>query len=261
VVSPATDADVVVIDDPSPAHASARAARARRRGACVVHIADGMRSPAAADLTVDGRVQAPSAERAAHLSGPRFCVVDPRTRVARRPLGRRQGVLIALGGGVHVRHLAADLVAAITVQCPGVDIRVAAGLLRGQRPPLSGGRWLVRRHGLVDAMAQADVVVAGGGITLQESCAVGAATIGLAVVRAQRPAIVALGRRGAVVDGGGPTKTRTSTTRVARAVARLLWDGRYRKALATHGRRAIDGKGATRVARAIVRLVEEHRRG
>ena len=64
VVPGSTDADVVVIDDPSPTHVTTRAAGARRRGAVVVHIADGVTSPGIADLVIDGRVQAPKIGRA-----------------------------------------------------------------------------------------------------------------------------------------------------------------------------------------------------
>ena len=163
-------------------------------------------------------------------------------------------MLVALGGGAHVRRAAVTLVAAIVSSCPDADVSVAAGLTDGPLPQLPAGRWVVQRSGLVRTIALADVVIAGGGITLQEACALGVPTIGLAVVRAQRPAIVSLARRGAVIDGGGPSLTSGTARRVARAVARVLSDAADRRNLARQGRRAIDGQGATRVARAIARL-------
>lgn len=264
LVDAAQAADVVVVDDPSPRQADARARQAARRGMRVVRIRDGARSSGPADLVVDLRVAAASVSNASHLSGPRYCVIDPAVRQVRRTGGTgRPRVLVALGGGAHVRRLAVSLVAAIAATCPDADVRVAAGLTAGPLPPLPGGRWVVQREGLVAAMARVDVVVAGGGITLQEACALGVPTIGLAVVRAQRPAIAAMARRGAVIDGGGPSPSRVSAGRVARAVARVLGTPAERRTLATRARRTIDGRGASRVARAIVRLAgkSEGRRG
>jgi spore coat polysaccharide biosynthesis predicted glycosyltransferase SpsG len=254
--------DVVIVDDPSPVHARSSATRARRLGIPVVCISNGGTPVTPADLVVDGRVDASSSASTARLSGARYCIIDSRVRRARRHrTSRRPRVLMALGGGEHVRRVATRLVAALAARCPDAEICVAAGLMPGRLPRLVGGRWIVQRDGLTGWLASSDVVVAGGGITLQEACALGVPTVGMAVVAAQRPAIAALARRGAIVDGGGPGGGRATAGRVAEAVESFIASKELRRRMSVRGRRAIDGLGVTRVARAIERLARQQGRG
>jgi spore coat polysaccharide biosynthesis predicted glycosyltransferase SpsG len=190
------------------------------------------------------------------LAGPRYCLLDPAIaarRTARRANGNR--LLIALGGGAHVRRVARRLTTEIAGRCPAARIDVAAGFAAGAPPVLRHGRWVTGRRGLTTALAASEVAVVAGGVTLAEACALGVPAVGVAVVAAQRPAIRACARAGAVVDAGGSADTPETAERVAEVVAALLDDSQRRERLASRARVLVDGRGAERVARRIRQLV------
>ena len=95
-------------------------------------------------------------------------------------------MLVALGGGHHVRRVAQQLVLAIRRCTTDVSISVAAGFSRGRRPTLRGARWLSARTGLTQALVDCDVAIVAGGVTLYEACALGTPAVALAVVPEQR---------------------------------------------------------------------------
>ena len=223
---------VVVIDEPSGRHTRAIAERARHCGHRPVPIA--------------GLALMPS-----------YSVVDPslarlkllrdgvqRPRSANASAGRTR-VLIALGGGAHVFSLAGHISRVLAERVEGVTVVAAAGFAgRSRKPALTGGRWISAPAGLKKEFARATVAIVAGGVTLQEACAAGVPAVALPVVPAQRPAIRWLAARGAVVaparvDAVGP------------CVARLIADRRRRRRLSSAGRRAVDGRGALRLAQLI----------
>jgi spore coat polysaccharide biosynthesis predicted glycosyltransferase SpsG len=116
-------------------------------------------------------------------------------------------------------------------------------------------------EGLAAALRDADVAVVAGGVSLYEACAVGTAAVATAVVPAQRPCIEAFVRAGAILDGGHVGRAPAiAATRVARAVARLVGDAGARRSLTANARRLVDGGGAARVAKHIVRVRQSIRR-
>jgi spore coat polysaccharide biosynthesis predicted glycosyltransferase SpsG len=246
--------DLLIVDDPSPRHARTWLLRATRAGRPAATIHDLRTGDQAADLVVDGRVTArPSRRGGTALRGPRFTVLDPgvaAARAARRPhrATRRPRVLIALGGGSHIFAVVQPLVADIARRCPGVTITVAAGFCRQSRPALRGARWIGRPDGLTWDLAESDVAVVGGGVTLYEACAIGAPAVALAVVPAQRAAIRAFAARGAAIDAGALADGVLAAGRAAAAVAGLLGDAPARRRCSAAARRLIDGRGALRVA-------------
>ena len=249
------DGDVLIVDDPSPAHAGAWLRRAARAGVPAATIHDlGIGSRAAA-VIVDGSITRTPVGVARALCGPRFSVLDPRVpaaRAARRQRGdgrlpRR--VLIALGGGSHVLAAARPLVNEIARRCPNAVIEVVAGLCRNApRPPLSAARWIERPDGLSADLAACDVAVVGGGVILYEACAIGVPVVALAVVAAQRPAVAGFAARGAAIDAGALMDGPIAIGRAAAGVARLLGDSRARRRRASVARTIVDGQGARRVA-------------
>ncbi len=238
-------AAVLVVDDPSPSHARAWLARARKASTPAVSMTDGRRAPR-------GAVAVPG--------GPEHVVLDRRVRRARvARLRRRRSsasrrVLVALGGGAQVFAAVRPLVAAVRRRCPGVAIAVAAGFSRsGPLPRLQGARWIRRPQGLSRDLLRADAAVVAGGVTLYEACAIGVPSVALAVVPAQQPAIRALAARGAVVDAVSNGRvTRRAIERTAAALAGVLEHG---DALASAAREAVDGRGALRVSARIRALV------
>ena len=198
--------DLIVIDDPSASDAARWVRRAR---------GSAFRSPSIHDLGL-ARVPSDLSDRrqlsAACVRGARAGrsagagVRDSRpgdSRSARAPCAARPlAVLIALGGGAHVRASASP--------APGhrrrgaaAAIDIAGGLRPARRrralPPRC--RWIVapRRPGR-ELLARAAVAVVAGGVTLYEACALGTPIVRSPVVPAQRPATRGVRRAGAAID-------------------------------------------------------------
>jgi spore coat polysaccharide biosynthesis predicted glycosyltransferase SpsG len=246
--------DLLVVDDPSPRSAHDWLVRAKRAGTSAATIHDLGIGSRAADLIIDGSVTArPRRGRAITLRGPRFTVLDLRVASARAERRRRRTsdrgrVLIALGGGSYIFSVVQPLVDDIARRCPGATITVAAGFCRQTRTALGAARWIDRPDGLVRDLAKSDVAVVGGGVTLYEACAIGVPTVAIAVVPAQRAAVAAFARRGAVIDAGALAEQGMVVSKAGAAVARLLRDASARRRSSSAGRRLIDGRGAIRIA-------------
>jgi len=189
---PVASADLLVVDDPSPTEAQAWVRRARRLGVLSVGIQDAGASDCGADLVVDGGVCGQPTRSLRRLVGSRYCLLDTQRRTP--PRGRRHDgtrVLIALGGGVHVRRLARRLASAVADRCPSAEIVVASGFVTSPLPKLRRGRWIASATGLTSHFHGSNVAVVAGGQTLYEACSLGVPSVSLAVVDAQRRAIVA----------------------------------------------------------------------
>ena len=260
--------DVLIVDDPSPAHARAWLRRAARAGVPAATIHDLGVGSRAADVIVDGSITRTPIGLARALCGPRFAVIDPRVPEARAARRRRGGhslprrVLIALGGGSHVLAAARPLVNEIVRRCPNAVIDVVAGLGRNApRPLLGAARWIERPDGLSADLAACDVAIVAGGVTLYEACAIGVPVVALAVVAAQRPAVAGFAARGAVIDAGALMDGPSAIGRAAEGVVRLLGDSRARRRRASVARNIVDGHGARRVALRIRALARNRASG
>ena len=235
---------LLVVDDPSRAATRQWVERARRVGMPVATIHDLGRGYEPSDLIVDGSIR-PGTRRGSTpaLLGPDFAILHPSFATVRKsvqPDPRR--VLIALGGGVHVRRVAWRLCREIALRAPGADIRVARGFVSNRREPaLPAGRWVSAPDGLAAELSQAAVAVVAGGVTLYEACALGVPVVGLAVTAAQRVPVRSMARQRAVIEGASIVQT-------AIAVARLLSDERLRQKHSKSARALVDGHGAFRVA-------------
>jgi spore coat polysaccharide biosynthesis predicted glycosyltransferase SpsG len=177
-------------------------------------------------------------------------ILDPSVfearRRSRRPVPFR--VLIALGGGAHVRSVAARLAAALAVRVPNVQVRAACGFTADRRAPLVHGRWIAAPDGLADELSQATVVVTAGGVTLFEACALGVPAVALALTASQRLTIQIVVRAGAAVDAGPRPASAAAIGRAASAAASLLVDPDACSRMAVAGRRLVDGRGVFRAA-------------
>src|SRR5690606_17463728 len=98
-------------------------------------------------------------------------------------------------------------------------------------------------------LARASVAVVAGGVTLYEAAALGVPVVAVPVVAGQRPAVAAFDRAGAAV-AASPGSPRA----IARAAVVLLRDPSRAGQLGRRGRRLVDGRGAERVASALMRL-------
>lgn len=256
-------ADLLVVDDPSFEHGKAWIARARRAGVPTVSVHDDVEVHDA-DLVVCGAIgiDAPTTNGIV-LNGVKFYLLgrgltraghSQTSRLSRRA----PRVLIALGGGQHVRGLARQLVDAIRSTNSDASIVVAAGFSRGSRPTLRGARWLSARNGLAAALRASDVAIVGGGVTLYEACALGIPVVGFAVVPGQHRAIRAFADRGAVIEATGEGESAIESA--AEGVAELISSRRLRETLSARACRLVDGRGAARVADRIRRLMANEER-
>lgn len=253
--------DLLVVDDPSAARTGAWVRRARTHGVAVATIHDGLPPQATPDLAIDGSAVSRHADDTRRVAGPSFVILrdaDPRRSTRLAPVTPPR-VLVALGGGAHVRHVGARVAAAIARRRPDATVDLAAGFMPGRLPRLpSGCRWIAAPDGLADALAGASVSVVAGGITLYEACALGTPAVAVAVVRAQQPAIDAVVRARAALTTrlDGPD----GADRVARLVCELIDQPVLRRTLRRNAQRLIDGRGAARVVARLSRLIHRHRR-
>jgi len=246
--------DVLVVDDPVAADARRWIRCARRAGCRVVTVHDLGLGARDGDLVVDGSiVRAARATRGRALRGPRFAILDPVFASGPRPAGRGGAprVLIALGGGPRVA-LARAIAQGVRRGAPHAQIRIAGGF--AATTAIGGGpvTWTGPLNGLADELAQCDVAVVGGGVSVYEACACGVAAVAVPVVDSQRPTV-----RGVQARGVARGATRTPVAEhAAREVLDLLAQPLVRRRLAAHARRMFDGGGASRVAGAVRRLVQ-----
>lgn len=252
-------AGVLVVDDPIAGQASRWMQAARQAGRPVASLHDLGLGCLESDLVIDGsaalspRLAATPAEV---LSGPAYAVLNPSVMTWRRKKTARREplrVLIALGGGPHA-GLAAEIAEVIVAGDPEVQVRIATGFVAGGRDQLRvipRVCWLGRHVGLGEELARADVAVVGGGVTLYEACAIGTAAVAVPVVDAQRETIAAFVEKGAAT---GIVEGPVVAEAVARLVLELAMDTRRRNRICRQGARLVDGMGAMRAARAVLRL-------
>jgi spore coat polysaccharide biosynthesis predicted glycosyltransferase SpsG len=250
---------LLIIDDPSAAHTRTWVRRARRLRIPVATIQDGGALHAASDLAIDGSAVSPHCDRPRRLAGPAFAVLrgGSRRRVIGTRVGSRPHIVIALGGGIHVRRLGARVAAEIVRRRPQARVDLAAGFIAGNRPSLPRGcRW-VGSDQLAAALSSSSVCVVSGGVTLYEACAFGTPAVAVAVVPAQRPAVNAVVRAKAALTVH--LDRPNGLARLAGVVCLLLEQPVLQRVLSRHARRLVDGRGTARVAARLTQLLK--RRG
>jgi spore coat polysaccharide biosynthesis predicted glycosyltransferase SpsG len=253
--------ELLIVDDPSPLHTARWVRRARRLGIPVASIHDGRSFRATSDLVIDGSAVSPHHVSARRVAGPAFAVLRDLglrllTRSGRQPLS----ILVALGGGVHVKRAGARIAAAIVRRLPHADVSLAAGFSGGRLPRVPAGcRWIAAPGGLARALSEVSACVVSGGVTLYEACALGTPTVAIAVVPAQRPAVRAVVRANAALTAS--LNQQTGPERLADLVCRLLEQPVLQRALSRNAQRLVDGRGTARVVARLTELRLRHRRG
>ncbi len=258
-----TAPDLLVVDDPSASHTAQWVRHARRDRVPVATIHDGVVDPVASDLAIDGSLVVRPVDRAHRVAGPAFAILNAAIAARRaRPVRREAGrVLVALGGGSHVRTLGVAIARAIAAAAPDARVDIATGFaLDGRRPALpSRCQWISAPDGLTDRLASANVAVVAGGITLYEACALGTPAIAVPVVAAQRPAIAAAAAAGAVM---AVTTSRASVipAEAARLASMALTMPAVSAALSRRSSQLVDGHGTARVVARLRALMGEPER-
>lgn len=217
----------------------------RRFGDALVAAVDDVERDLDVDIVVD---PSPGADATSHrragtaLAGAAYALVDLDPGSA-QPLGddvRR--VVVTLGGGqADAGPIATELASAL----PGVEVRVTAAL----HVDVGAGRVvpLTTTSGLAGELAQADLVVCAGGVTLLEALALGRPTVVVTIAENQRRSVT-----GTVGAGAAVPATLADAASVAAALAR---DPDRRRALGRAAAELVDGRGPERVADALIAAV------
>ena len=237
----------------------------RRAGARLAVIDDGLR-PHDADLWIDptpGRAEDDHrrfAPRARVLSGPRHSPMslafarEREAALARRAAGgppRR--VLVGFGltdpGSANLKAIRA------LSRFSELEIDVIVG---GVAPSLSalrrtGVRLHVDASNVAELTAAADLAVGAAGVSSWERCTLGLPAVTLIVADNQRPNAVALAQAGAARVLGAAEAV--DEAEIAAAVAELIADASARSAMSRAAAGLCDGRGAERVAQALLDLL------
>ena len=110
------------------------------------------------------------------------------------------------------------------------------------------------RFGLRELMLRADLAVSGAGVTLSELAATATPMVAVALADNQRANFEAFTKAGLALGAGAAGDPDLSDA-IEETVKRLAGDGALRATMGARGRALVDGHGASRVARLIVRPV------
>lgn len=233
--------------------------RTRQAGHRVVTVDDVGPGAARADLRLNPLYRIPHS-----LGGPELVPLRPEFRRTGRGRGpepeRCCQVLLTLGGAdthgfmpLVIRALDGLLDRATATLVLGPCFRDREGTARLARRAFPDLRLLENAADMAGLMAEADLAVSAGGMTMFELCCTGVPTVVVCGEPFEEESAELLAGRGAVVNLGFGSRLDAATIR--EAVARLLDDPVARQDLSRRGRHAVDGKGAARMAGHIRDLV------
>lgn len=209
-----------------------------------------------ADALYEDEIQGPQ-----RLLGPRYSLLRPEFKAARESLNRRfsaqdANVLVTLGGGdtwLQAKAVLSGLAALgrrLHVRCivAGVNKRRAAEL---SRYPHSL-ELLDTVRDITSLMTWADLSISGGGCTVWELCCLGVPMLVLVLSDDQADNVAYLEHRGYAKSLGRLTES--TPAGLASAVSEILSNPDWREAASVAGRQLVDGRGADRVADALLTL-------
>lgn len=195
-----------------------------------------------------------------YLLGPRYALVDPDyATLPERPVPERvRRVLVSLGGGPDGGALRAA-VAAVDAALEGVTIDVAPGTGApadlASAPRRSSNRVVVYPGfpELRELIREADLAVAGAGMTLYELAVTGTPTVTITMAENQSANAAAFSDAVAALSAGVADDAGLAT-RLESHLRRLAGDAALRADLARRARSLVDGRGALRVVQATMRM-------
>lgn len=261
--------DAVVID--SYGYSAEELARLVNTGAAIVVLDDLAEHDVPVDIVVNGGI---CAERKAYrgavdtryLLGPTYALLRPEFAVptARTIRERAQRVLITVGGsdphGLTARFLGWAAAALGTV-----TIDVVVGPLCEDRTAIARAVELLPEGITVNLhddpsdmrtlMLLADLALCGGGQTTYELAAAGTPAVAARLAANQTDNLHGLDAAGTLIWAGDVHDGSLEST-VTRAIEALDQDPQARSAMSQRGRSLVDGRGSSRVARAIVERIE-----
>ncbi len=236
------DGDVVVVDSYRIRADDRHAVRAR-----AVVAVDDIGRDLDVDLVIDpspGPLESFGNARVLH--GLEYALLDP-SLADRSPRAVTDAVDVVLvaTGGTDTDGVGAAIARGIRDALDTARVRLVVGPWSSREVP-DGVEPVQSDCGLADALAAADLVVTASGVTMLESLVLGRPTVAVVTADNQR-------RYHDGVVGAGGVVAVTVTAAAAAAVA-LCADVTRRRALSGTGRTLVDGRGAERVAEAVVAL-------
>lgn len=200
------------------------------------------------DLEVDLLVDPSPWARGKGLCGLDFALVDPSVGDhSPRPTSSAVESILVTCGGADAKGTGARVAASVRRRIDrAVAVRLALGPWGDQRVP-DGVDAITTTGGLIAELARADVVVTGAGVTMLEALALGRPVIALPTGQGRGPYLTALGGAGTVVACSPPGAPDD--------VEWLVGDPARRERLSEAGRELVDGRGAFRVAEAVLARV------
>jgi UDP-2,4-diacetamido-2,4,6-trideoxy-beta-L-altropyranose hydrolase len=199
------------------------------------------------------------------LFGPAYALLRPSFRDLRRPVAFRtavERVLVTLGGADPAGHTDAVVRHLLGALPEGVVIDVVLGPLFGAAETLEAfalahpGRIRLHRAlpDLAPLLREADLAVSAGGQTTFELAAAGVPAVALELADNQRVLLAGFARAG-TLHAVGQAAAPEMGQRLTQAVARLCQDPALRRRMSEAGPALVDGRGAERVAMALIEAV------
>jgi UDP-2,4-diacetamido-2,4,6-trideoxy-beta-L-altropyranose hydrolase len=188
------------------------------------------------------------------LLGTRYCLL--REEFAREPDRAIRSdvsrVLITVGGS-DPRHLTPPLIDWTRHVLPAAQLDVIIGPFFDQRPDVADSRLTLHDNpaNMRDLMLSCDLAICGGGQTTLELAATGTPAVAIQLADNQALNLAGLNRAGTLFLAGR-SADHDFAHRVTRGLAALIADPSRRTAMSMQGRALIDGRGAARVAQAVL---------
>jgi UDP-2,4-diacetamido-2,4,6-trideoxy-beta-L-altropyranose hydrolase len=220
------------------------------------------------DLVINGGVGSGSlayrgSAHTRYLLGPRYLALRPEfAEAAPRTIHDHvQRALLTIGGADPGR-LTIRLVRWVIAGLGAIMLDVVAGPLVDDVASIREavrsvpGRVTLHEspHHLRDLMLAADLAITGGGQTVYELAAIGTPMVAIRLAENQRLNVEAMRDAGVLEDAGDVHDAALESVLVA-TLAAVGPDSRRRAEMSQRGRDLVDGRGATRLARAMVDLV------
>jgi spore coat polysaccharide biosynthesis predicted glycosyltransferase SpsG len=241
-------------------------------GRPVVAIDDLEDRPLPVALVVNSRIGVGPGDYASYVAretrlllGPSYALLRPEfmDEPNRTTPARAQRALLTLGGS-DPEGLMPKLMRWVATELEWADLAVVAGPLsdnlkevRAASAVIGSRAAVLEQPGNMRAlMLKADIAVSGGGQTLYELAATATPTVAIRMADNQTRNVKGLEASG-VVKWAGDVQDGDLQVKVRTRVRRLAEDPQERAAMAAAGRGLVDGRGAERVAAAVLKLTEQ----
>jgi len=218
--------------------------------------------PLPVDVVVNGAVGAemlpyPTLTGARLLLGPAYSLLrDEFALEPERSIRLRVGRILVTVGGGDPQNLTRRLVQWVRETLPDVALDVVIGPFFASEPGIADARTTLHRdpQNMCNLMLACDLALCGGGQTTYELAATGTPALAVQVAENQTHSLAGLSRAGTLVLAGDVNGADLES-RVKTGLASLVNDVERRAMMSANGRALVDGRGAQRVAQAIVEYV------